>query len=313
MFPSNGSYFLKFQPGLCTFIAFRLCKQQGHHHLHVSTLSCNIQRRDVLAAGLESTAAGSRWKLGGRFSYKSMGSTSLVNWGLVVTLLYTNMAGWNIPIFNRKYIFRGSIFHCYVTYIPECNLDKWLIYPSFFIYTIHLLRITTHTPKKKRYWHSKPHKDHLTLFKSQRKVTFRLNNSPPALQQRTKDAGLDPKRKSSSNWFLLGVIIYKYRLGVWFSGMDRVSQWSGPAHKWQSANASRITSWSGLEKELQHASLPKSSNHTTWHGRQAAVSTRAWASMRHLTTSKCPIWEEMYLEIVKEFRFMGISWFQPIL
>ena len=58
MFPSNGSYFLKFQPGFCTFIAFRPCMEQGHNHLHVPTLSCNIQRRDVLATGLESTAGG---------------------------------------------------------------------------------------------------------------------------------------------------------------------------------------------------------------------------------------------------------------
>ncbi len=26
---------------------------------------------------------------------------------------------WNITIFNRKYIFKGSIFHCYVR-LPEC-------------------------------------------------------------------------------------------------------------------------------------------------------------------------------------------------
>ena len=29
---------------------------------------------------------------------------------------------WNIPIFNRKYIFKGSIFHCYVR-LPECNTE----------------------------------------------------------------------------------------------------------------------------------------------------------------------------------------------
>ena len=27
---------------------------------------------------------------------------------------------WNIPIFNRNYIFTGSIFHCYVS-LPECK------------------------------------------------------------------------------------------------------------------------------------------------------------------------------------------------
>ena len=35
---------------------------------------------------------------------------------------------WNIPIFNRKYIFNpGSIFQCYVR-LPECNglLTSWL-------------------------------------------------------------------------------------------------------------------------------------------------------------------------------------------
>ena len=30
-----------------------------------------------------------------------------------------NMAGWNIPISHRKYIFKGSIFHFYVS-LPEC-------------------------------------------------------------------------------------------------------------------------------------------------------------------------------------------------
>ena len=33
----------------------------------------------------------------------------------------TNIAGWNIPVFNRKYIFKGLIFHCDVS-LPECNL-----------------------------------------------------------------------------------------------------------------------------------------------------------------------------------------------
>ena len=31
---------------------------------------------------------------------------------------------WNIPIFNRKYIFNGSIFHCYVS-LPECNINDF--------------------------------------------------------------------------------------------------------------------------------------------------------------------------------------------
>ena len=35
------------------------------------------------------------------------------------TIWYTNIAGWNIPIFNRKYIFKRSIFHCHVS-LPEC-------------------------------------------------------------------------------------------------------------------------------------------------------------------------------------------------
>ena len=30
---------------------------------------------------------------------------------------------WNIHIFNRKYIFKGSIFHCYVG-LPECTWNK---------------------------------------------------------------------------------------------------------------------------------------------------------------------------------------------
>ena len=29
------------------------------------------------------------------------------------------LAGWNIPIFHRKYIFQGSILHCYLS-LPEC-------------------------------------------------------------------------------------------------------------------------------------------------------------------------------------------------
>ena len=35
------------------------------------------------------------------------------------TIWYTNIAGWNIPMFNRKYIFKRSIFHCHVS-LPEC-------------------------------------------------------------------------------------------------------------------------------------------------------------------------------------------------
>ncbi len=31
---------------------------------------------------------------------------------------------WNIPVFHRKYIFKGSIFHCYVS-LPECN-GNWV-------------------------------------------------------------------------------------------------------------------------------------------------------------------------------------------
>ena len=37
------------------------------------------------------------------------------------TLWQTNIAGWKITIFNRKYIFKGSISHCYVS-LPECKL-----------------------------------------------------------------------------------------------------------------------------------------------------------------------------------------------
>ena len=35
------------------------------------------------------------------------------DWFLFYTLWQTNIAGWNIPIFNRKYIFKGPVFHCY--------------------------------------------------------------------------------------------------------------------------------------------------------------------------------------------------------
>ncbi len=31
----------------------------------------------------------------------------------------TTTKQWNIPMFNRKYIFKGSVFHCYV--LPECT------------------------------------------------------------------------------------------------------------------------------------------------------------------------------------------------
>ena len=38
----------------------------------------------------------------------------------VYPLVNDHIAGWKIPIFNRKYIFlSGSIFHCYVS-LPEC-------------------------------------------------------------------------------------------------------------------------------------------------------------------------------------------------
>ena len=37
---------------------------------------------------------------------------------------------WNIPMFNRKYIFKGSSFHCYVR-LPECIFGS-LVKPSFF-------------------------------------------------------------------------------------------------------------------------------------------------------------------------------------
>ncbi len=36
---------------------------------------------------------------------------------------------WNIPMFNRKYIFKGSIFHCYVS-LPEGILLNLLSYLS---------------------------------------------------------------------------------------------------------------------------------------------------------------------------------------
>ena len=45
---------------------------------------------------------------------------------------------WNIPSFNRKYIFKGSIFRCYVS-LPECTkqlLVSWLSQywgPHFFV------------------------------------------------------------------------------------------------------------------------------------------------------------------------------------
>ena len=34
------------------------------------------------------------------------------------------MAGWNIPILNRKYILKGSMFHCYVS-LPEAFFSSF--------------------------------------------------------------------------------------------------------------------------------------------------------------------------------------------
>ena len=36
------------------------------------------------------------------------------------TLPKANMASFKLPMFNRKYIFKGSIFHCYVS-LSECS------------------------------------------------------------------------------------------------------------------------------------------------------------------------------------------------
>ena len=50
-----------------------------------------------------------------------LGITSGWGWLLCnITCTFQHIAGWNITIFNRKYIFKGSIFHCYVR-LPECN------------------------------------------------------------------------------------------------------------------------------------------------------------------------------------------------
>ena len=46
------------------------------------------------------------------------------------TLGWTNMAGWNIPIVNRKCIFKWSIFHCHVS-LPEGTWEMPLLYPFF--------------------------------------------------------------------------------------------------------------------------------------------------------------------------------------
>ena len=47
-------------------------------------------------------------------------------------LVVPNIAGWNIPMFNRKYIFKWWISHCYVSYpnkfIPP-GKDRWLATP----------------------------------------------------------------------------------------------------------------------------------------------------------------------------------------
>ena len=42
--------------------------------------------------------------------------------GLVLhPLVFPNIAGWNITIVNRKYIFKGKQIHGYVS-LPECSL-----------------------------------------------------------------------------------------------------------------------------------------------------------------------------------------------
>ena len=48
------------------------------------------------------------------------------------TLWSTNIAGWDIPSFNRKIIFKGSISYCYVS-LPECN-TLWIWYPRSLIW-----------------------------------------------------------------------------------------------------------------------------------------------------------------------------------
>ncbi len=56
---------------------------------------------------------------------KIKGNTIFFGWVLTVPgLVSTNIAAWNIPIFNRKYIFKGYIFHCYVR-LPECNCQPF--------------------------------------------------------------------------------------------------------------------------------------------------------------------------------------------
>ena len=38
-------------------------------------------------------------------------------------LVFPNIAGWKIPIFNREYIFNKSIFHCHVSLLEGTQVD----------------------------------------------------------------------------------------------------------------------------------------------------------------------------------------------
>ena len=51
-----------------------------------------------------------------------------------ITLGHTSMASWKIPVLCRKYIFKWSISHCYVS-LPECNLwvDPLIGFSAMFV------------------------------------------------------------------------------------------------------------------------------------------------------------------------------------
>ena len=57
-------------------------------------------------------------------------------WGIVIWILPSSKLTWqwNITIFNRKYIFKGSIFHCHVS-LPEGSWHLFFAFVPTFYYS----------------------------------------------------------------------------------------------------------------------------------------------------------------------------------
>ena len=60
------------------------------------------------------------------FTCEYIHTYQLLQSDLLIPQIEANRAGWNIPMFNRKYIFQWTIFHCYVS-LPEgiCIHYNW--------------------------------------------------------------------------------------------------------------------------------------------------------------------------------------------